>query len=329
MTKKLISKIPIGKGVYGQEIYIPVLKMGDGKPILTLICGIHGNETSGLFVLYSFLKELPQEFEGTINIIPSANPLAQLSNFRIWIADPLDLNRIIPGEEGGSLTERIAFQLFNFVKNSDCVIDFHVDQDAVVPYGIFLASGEEDVQTRSLEYLCAYSPQYIWVIRPKPKQELKYFSALGPQLCMEGIANFAVELPPPYRLKDEVIDKQVRGINNVMIAMHMIKGEVKLEPESPVIGYRRCKRADEGGIFIPQIELEIGKQVEKEDVIGEIICIHDFEKRSIVKVGHSGKIIAIKGKNLVNVGDELCCVIEKELELQKRIEEIRTKKLWS
>lgn len=317
--------IEVGRGVYGQVIYIPVLRLGEGKPILTLICGVHGDETSGLLVLHSFLEKFPQKFKGTINIIPSANPLAQLSNFRVWIADPKDLNRTIPGDKVGSLTERMAFQLFNFIKNSDCVIDFHEDRGAITPYGIFLAIGIGEVQERSLEYICAYSPRYVWVIRPELEEELKYLRALGPQLCMKGVTNFAVELPPPYRLREEVIERQVRGIINVMIAMGMLEGKIKVEPDCPVIGNRRCRRADNGGIFIPRIEPAIGKQVNRGDVIGEIVCVHDFKTRWEVKLEHSGKLIVVKGKELVNVGDELCCVIEEEPVLQRRVKEIHDK----
>ena len=107
------------------ELSLPVLTVGDGqRPRLTIVSGIHGDETAGLFVVERFLREVPP-FSGTIQVLPSAHPLSQALEMRLTPKEHKDLNRIFPGDPEGELPERIANALLEQLVDSDMVVDLH------------------------------------------------------------------------------------------------------------------------------------------------------------------------------------------------------------
>lgn len=105
---------------------------GKGKPILTVICGVHGDERLGFQVWRSFVlrKQLPA---GLCVIV--ANEVAGQRRVRFV---ETDLNRSFPGKLNGSYEERLAGRLVPYLRRSRYVIDIHqttseLDYVAITP----------------------------------------------------------------------------------------------------------------------------------------------------------------------------------------------------
>ena len=89
---------------------IPVIKLGYGNPKITILTGLHGDEYSGLLILKELLNKIEVK-KGTLQLIVCANPLARVTKTRETFTDFMDLNRAFPGDEKGSMTQKIAHKL--------------------------------------------------------------------------------------------------------------------------------------------------------------------------------------------------------------------------
>jgi uncharacterized protein len=113
----------------GSPLAIPVTALvgQNPRPRLTAIAGVHGNEYPGPLALLEIARELdPPTIEGTVVLVPFANPLAVNAGARVSPEDGLNLNRVFPGDPKGTLTLRLAHALVDgIVQDADLAVDLH------------------------------------------------------------------------------------------------------------------------------------------------------------------------------------------------------------
>lgn len=95
-------------------------EIGHGAPIVAVTGGMHGNERTGVDILYALKDELPP-LSGTVRLVV-ANPQAVVENVRFRNED---LNRVFPGDIHAQGERRLAHQVLELVKDSDYTIDLH------------------------------------------------------------------------------------------------------------------------------------------------------------------------------------------------------------
>ena len=125
VTGELIVDEGIDEGTF---IPITIIHGMNPGPVLTLTAGIHGTEYVPVIALLEIMKKVdPKELSGTLIMVNVANIPAFL-NRSVYLSaiDQKNLNRIFPGKEDGTVSERIAFTLFNeVILKSDYYIDLH------------------------------------------------------------------------------------------------------------------------------------------------------------------------------------------------------------
>jgi hypothetical protein len=97
---------------------VPVkVAVGDRPhPRLVALAGIHGDEAEGILSLLDFWKGCdPARLQGTVILVPVANPPAFAAHQRRNPLDDIDLNRAFPGKREGSPSERLAYRLLHEV----------------------------------------------------------------------------------------------------------------------------------------------------------------------------------------------------------------------
>lgn len=101
------------------------LALGENRPIVMLIGGIHGDEVSGVVLLKELLLKPYSLKKGSIHIIPEANKRAVDENKRTPYYME-DLNRAFPGDPN-TLTGETARDVFEKIRQiqPDFVVDFH------------------------------------------------------------------------------------------------------------------------------------------------------------------------------------------------------------
>lgn len=94
-------------------------------PTVTLVTGIHGDEFEGPITLQRMARELtPELIHGCLILIPSINLAGLKVSTRLSPYDGKDLDSCFPGKVAGSVSDRIAFELFErLIKPADLVLD--------------------------------------------------------------------------------------------------------------------------------------------------------------------------------------------------------------
>ena len=303
--KKNITKIKIGQaGAVSLEI--PILKITGskhGKKAL-IVCGIHGNEYTGLLVISNILERI-KDIKGELWIIPSANSLAQALNSRINPLDLYDLNRKFPGNKSKEPTDRIAAEIFDIAKNMDAVLDFHTFEDPTVVTNIFMNCGSNETKKKTLEFIKLFDPDIVWEMNIKSKDELKYVTALGPKLSFAGVPNVAIELPQSYNISSEQIERAVGGTIKVLNSLEITKlSDVKKSRKLLFVEHKEFD-SDISGIFVTKRSLL--DEVKKGDTVGFVIDITTFKKTKI-RSHENGILMVLKDNQFVTTGGRLFTV---------------------
>src|SRR3989344_817712 len=132
------KKILTGSDLSSRRIPMMELHGKESGPTVWLTGGIHGEEVGGVVVIQEIFKILQKEqlLKGSLYAFPLMNPIGFENATRYLPMTKEDLNRSFPGEEDGTLSERIAKVIFdNIIKTKpDLVIDLHNDWTQSIPY---------------------------------------------------------------------------------------------------------------------------------------------------------------------------------------------------
>lgn len=112
---------------YGQ-VRVPLLALVGGPGPTALLCGgVHGDEGEGPLALPALARALdPAALAGRVIIAPVLNPLALAAGRRTSPQDQGNLARMFPGDQVGSITQRLAAAINDhLLPLADAVLDLH------------------------------------------------------------------------------------------------------------------------------------------------------------------------------------------------------------
>ncbi|GAG16382.1 unnamed protein product, partial [marine sediment metagenome] len=95
-------------------------------PTVTITAAQHGRELNGIEVARRIMEwGQGKRLRGTLQVFPVVNPPAVEAVSQTVPGETQNLNRIWPGREKGTVTERIAAAVAPYVAESDYLIDLH------------------------------------------------------------------------------------------------------------------------------------------------------------------------------------------------------------
>ena len=269
MIEKVVSmELPVDEHLRIQKNRImPVHPTGKEKRF-AVVTGTHGDELEGQFVCYELqrrLKSMPEQLKGIVDIYPALNPLGIDSITRGIPMFDLDMNRIFPGTEEGPMMETLVKRLMDDFEDADMCVDIHASN-------IFLMElpqvrVNEETENLLVPYAKKLNVDFVWVHSAATVLE----STLAYSLNKIGVPTLVVEMGVGMRITKTYGYQLVEGILNVMKEMGIWEGPVG-EVREPIVSSDRAVgylNADMAGIFVPKIE--IGDQVKKGDILGEIL----------------------------------------------------------
>lgn len=117
---------PLASGAWA-TVPVHVLAGARPHPRLVAVAGIHGDEAEGMLALHEFARAHdPASLQGTVVLVPVANPTAFAAHARRSPVDGLDLNRIFPGRPDGTASERLAHHLLHdVIAGADFLFTLH------------------------------------------------------------------------------------------------------------------------------------------------------------------------------------------------------------
>ena len=103
------------------------IKGNQSGPHLSITAGVHGDEYEPMEIsrrIYQKVKRMQDKLNGNLTIIPVVNKSAFELRSRMG-GDDLDLARVCPGNEEGSVTEQIAYAVSKLIRTADYYLDMH------------------------------------------------------------------------------------------------------------------------------------------------------------------------------------------------------------
>ena len=269
------SDYPVSSSAAYGVCSLSIGEIGEGSPTATIIAGVHGDEGpwGALAIKYLFENIKKNEIVGSLRIIPVANPLAMEADSRVSPLDNLDLNRVFPGDQNGSHTQRLAATIVEKALNgSEYVYDLHGGGSWCVNAFGFSFTGSEDL-------ILSINPPFI-VESTQKKCTLTGYS------MRNGAKVTAIEMGGRGKQENEWAKKIAEGIRRSLIDVGVIKREkteAKHREVSIKVGPTTVLRPDHGGIFVPVLDEEsVGTVIEKDSILGRIVdpvtmnCIQEF-----------------------------------------------------
>lgn len=297
----------------GSEIKIPIMIL-NGKndgPKLWLNSCIHGDELTGIISSIKLIEEInPNHLNGAIISTLISNPLAYQGRQKLTPQDGLNLCDSFPGNYEGQITEKIAYLLFEEIKDkADYLIDFHSwgFPHTAKPYAVYKTSSNEIINKKNEEITKLFGTSLICKVDIKGTldEPAPVGGALDLNCSQNGIPSFMAEIGHAGRLENEFIDFGVEGVKNIMKYLKMIPGNIKKTKEQITASSRKIIRCKHSGMVIVEAKSqEFVKKGERlayiinvfGDIIEEILAPQDLYP------------ISLRYESVVNIGDRIAFV---------------------
>lgn len=250
----------------GQPWLVPVIVIKGAQPgaRLMLTAGIHGDELNGIAVLHRLAAGIaPAALSGTVVLVPGLNPPGLLQSSRQWTVDwannAPNLNRELPGREGGSAIADFAGRLWSRLirPNTDTAVDLHT-QSRGTAYMMYVFASSP--RTRRMGELVG--PDII-------KMDRGDKGTVENTLTDDGVPAITLELGRPEQFDDTMIARAEAGLMNLMRELKMLPGKVNPPPANLFVANDIAPaRATTTGWA--RLLLPLGAPVKKDQPLAEI-----------------------------------------------------------
>lgn len=287
-----VDQVPVTTLPDGHQLALTVHTVTGAAPgpRIVWLGGVHGDEPLGPETVRRALSEIdPAQMSGTVTAVPVANPLALQALSRNTPVDGVNLNRIFPGNRGGSVTEQIAAVLCEIIAGADHLIDFHSGGNfATVEYAYIHDAGAE----MSRAYGCSLLYQHA-----------SYVGSATDWALQQGIGAMVSELGGGGQRIDHYLDKGVAGTLNVLRTLKMLPGEPTPPPaDQSIITTLRILQPAVGGVLQSDYGADrIGERIPQGTVLGRILSPYTFEELEVLTAPFEPSILVLARESVTNV----------------------------
>ena len=198
------------------------IKSPEPGPVVWLTSCMHGDEIGGVAVVQEIFKKVKKIGlqKGELYAFPLMNPLGFETASRNVTISKEDLNRSFIGSNEGSLAERIAYNIFKTIIQTEptLVLDLHNDWRESVPYTLIdpapKTTGKPIYEkTKQFAQLAGFpiimEPDYIE-------------KSLSHNLLANNIPALTLEMGESFRINEDDVENGVRSVENLLAHLDMI-----------------------------------------------------------------------------------------------------------
>ncbi len=298
-------------------IFRPIEFTGSSPgPHLLITAGVHGDEFEPIRAVQTlvsiFSNELRDatELRGRLTLVPCVNEAAFLRGQRC-AEDGLDLARICPGSETGSVTEQTAFQLSELIRSADYYIDMHTGgtEFSLYPLAGYVLHADAQILEAQRRMARAFNLSVVWGTSPHLQ---------GRSLSVARDANVpAIYCEHGGAASCNPVGTQayVDGCMNVMAELGMLKRPQPVscirhtvEDPDPDSGHLQiCNPSPVTGLFEPAVEL--GDRIESGELLGTVYGLDDGNPTPI-QADASGLVLLLRTFPRVRRGESVGVILE-------------------
>ena len=308
-------EIPAGVDA-ATRIPITIVRGAQTGPTLALIAGTHGSEVAPIVALQRVRAALdPAQLRGTVLIVHVANMPSFLG--RTIYYSPVDgknLNRVYPGKQDGTVSERIAFAITNqIIERADFLVDIHAGDgnESLRPYSYWSPLGlnaRADSIAREMALAGGSDHIVIDTMRPRDVRASVYTQNTAQ---LRGKPALTTEAGSLGLASEEMVQHNVDGVFRLLRYFRMLPGDVELVRQPLFFERTEVLRSPATGVWHPKVER--GQSVQKGALIG---VLTDFfgEKQAEIRAPFGGIVLYVVGTPAMSQGEPMGMIGEPRLE---------------
>ena len=285
----------------------------DDGPTLYVQGAQHGREINGTEVLRRFHDRLPTDaLSGTVIAVPVANPLTfdRVSYTTPEILDSVNpnMNRVWPGDDSGSLHQRMAARLWEHVSRADAVVDLHTGSPDMLPHVVYPAADDDAralAEAFGIDLLLAEDGEED---ASEEWHHRGFAGKLRVAAAADGIPSITPELAHNKQILEEVVENGVEGLFGVLRYLGMLDGETTDWNGTLARNHLGQVNAVASGLFRADPALELGQHVTAGTELGTVYHPATYEPLQRARADREGILFTLTREATVVAGDKLASV---------------------
>ncbi len=284
--------------------------VGDG-PTLYVQAAQHGREVNGSEVLRRFHEEIdPAELAGRIVAVPVANPLT-FDRVSYTTPEQLDsinpnMNRVWPGDDEGTIHERMAATLWKYASEADAIVDLHTGSPEMLTHVVFMEGDEESRRLAEAFGTDLLLSEEAGDDADVEWSERDFGGKFRVSATREGIPSITPELAHNKEIVEDAVETGLAGLLNVCRELDMLQRSPADNGEQ-MLARNHLGRVDatESGLFVVESNHELGDRVEAGERIGTLYDPATYEVLQEVETDREGVLYALSREATVCGGGKL------------------------
>lgn len=279
----------------------------------------HGDEVGGVVVIQEVFRRLRRVplLQGEVRAFPLMNPLGFEIGSRHIAMGGEDLNRNYPGNEHGSLAQRIAALILRQIVQTSptLVLDLHNDWRSSIPYAVIdppPGPAHRDAYSRARRYLRQTGLPLVQESSKSADARISQRTLSG-SLLRQNVPALTLELGEAFVVNEANVDCGVRVVWNLLSALGMVAPPAQpFEFEFPREYRRRFLTYSDGALSStsgiirfavkPGDIVAAGQPLAKiYNAFGKLLETVSASRPGIV-LGHSDSSVAFPGVPVVALG---------------------------
>jgi hypothetical protein len=271
-------------------------------PTLLVTAGVHAAEYASIAAALDLGRTLdPKTLAGRVIVLPVMN-VAGFGVRSIYIS-PLDgknLNRVFPGDAGGTASDQVADWVFkNLMKRSNYYIDLHGGDliEALVPFTIMFRSGHDETDRVSFDMAKVFGIHYL--VRSETPGSAYAAAAKA------GIPSILAEAGGQGIWPPEDVASLRTGVDRVMRHLKMLPGGAPETPACTLLDRFLWLRSEHDAFWYPAVG--VGDKVTSGQVLGRVTD-HEGRVLQTATSPADGSVLFLVTSLAINKGDPFLAV---------------------
>ncbi len=315
MIKEIIYEL---KSPYRDTMRITAYRFGDidnpnCEKTMAIVGATRGNEAQQMYncsQLIAFFKAAEAggriEKGKSIVVIPTINNFSINIEKRFWAMDNTDINRMFPGYDKGETTQRIAYAVFEYVKEYEFGIHFtsFYIPGRFTPHVRMMRTGYENIDLAR-----DFGLPYVFVRNSRPYDT----TTLNYNWQIFGTNAFSLYMGKTSRIDENAGALSVRTVERFLIKQGVLTGELKEGEKSKLINSRDMVsiRTEKAGVLHKCTH--VGDMVTSGTILGYILDPYEGDIIQTLTSPSNGKIFYTAYGPYVYEGSRVFRIVKEDM----------------